>query len=100
MCGCGVIRRQYVDEFVTDIERSNSSRGMGDFPHVDEASLFRDDPMLSEDFKLRSGSPCIDAGTALFERGARISFQLPSEAYSGVSPDLGAFEFASGDRSD
>ena len=74
----------------TDIERSN----------VDEASMFRKNPMLSEDFKLKRGSSCIDAGTALFERGTKISFQLPSEAYSGVSPDLGAFEFASDDKLD
>ncbi len=68
----------------TDIKQSN----------VDEASIFRKDPLLDEDFRPKHGSPCIDAGIAQFKRGMSILIQLPSETYSGSAPDLGAFEFA------
>ncbi len=74
----------------TDNEQSN----------LDAESASWGDPLLGEDFKPKPQSLCIDAGTALFERGKETLLQLPAEAYSGLAPDLGAFESASGDRSD
>ena len=73
-----------------DIEHSN----------VDEKSIFREPPLLDKDFKLKGGSPCIDAGIALFRRDMETLFQLPTRAYSGPAPDLGAFEFASDNKPD
>jgi len=74
----------------TDIERSN----------VDEEHTFRENPLLDEDFKLKQKSPCINAGTARFQWEKEILLQLPSDAYFGLAPDLGVFEFASGSKSD
>ncbi|HIE30696.1 TPA: right-handed parallel beta-helix repeat-containing protein [Candidatus Poribacteria bacterium] len=59
---------------------------------VDEKHIFRANPLLDEGFKLKPESPCIDAGTALFKRGMETLLQLPSNAYVGPAPDLGAFE--------
>ncbi|MFQ6040628.1 MAG: right-handed parallel beta-helix repeat-containing protein [Candidatus Poribacteria bacterium] len=61
---------------------------------VDEEHIFRANPLLDKNFKLKLESPCIDAGTALFRRGTETLLQLPSSAYVGIAPDLGAFEAA------
>jgi hypothetical protein len=51
------------------------------------------DPQLDADFRLRAGSPCIDA--ALDELDAPWGpYHLDDATYSGELPDLGAFEFA------
>ncbi|HEX4132202.1 MAG TPA: right-handed parallel beta-helix repeat-containing protein [Pirellulales bacterium] len=50
------------------------------------------DPQLDDKHKPRSGSPCIDAGTASFDYHGE-QFVLPSDSYTGAAPDLGAFEF-------
>jgi len=50
------------------------------------------DPLLDEDQNLQSGSPCIDAGTAHFEKGQLI-LDIPLSEYTGSFPDLGAKEY-------
>jgi hypothetical protein len=51
------------------------------------------DPVLAPDLRLLEGSPAIDAGTALYVWQGITVLDLPSSAYSGAAPDLGAFEF-------
>lgn len=58
---------------------------------VKETLLFAD-PRLDAEHRLGDGSPAIDAGTALFERGGRRLFELPRDSWLGPAPDLGAFE--------
>jgi hypothetical protein len=50
------------------------------------------DPLLGEDFRPREGSACIDAGTALLERGGRVLWKLPREGFAGEAPEVGAYE--------
>jgi nitrous oxidase accessory protein NosD len=51
------------------------------------------DPALAPDLRLLAGSPAIDAGTAIYVWQGIAVLDLPSSAYSGAAPDLGAFEF-------
>jgi len=54
------------------------------------------DPLLDAELAPLAGSPAIDAGSAYFEwLGAPIVDLAPTD-YSGVAPDLGAYEFESG----
>jgi hypothetical protein len=41
---------------------------------------------------LSTGSPAIDAGTAIFEWKGKIVLDIPIEMFLGASPDIGAFE--------
>ena len=52
------------------------------------------DPLLATDGSLGVGSPAIDAGVAQYVRGAETLLDVPSAAYTGSAPDLGAFEVA------
>lgn len=52
----------------------------------------RADPLLSEDFEPRDGSPCIDAGVATYEHLGRRVLELPRDSFLGPAPDLGALE--------
>ena len=51
------------------------------------------DPQLDSDYQPVSGSPCIDAGTAHFEREERPAVRIEETAYSGAAPDIGAYEW-------
>ena len=56
------------------------------------ASMFLTiDPKFDRDYRLATGSPCIDAGAATFEYNGE-NLTLPIESYAGAAPDLGAFE--------
>jgi type IX secretion system substrate protein len=56
-----------------------------------------DDPMFVDtvngDYRLQSGPPCIDVGTAFFEIGADTLINLNPWQYNGSAPDMGAYEF-------
>lgn len=67
--------------------------------NVDEEHIIRADPLLDKRFKLRDGSPCIDAGAARFIWRSAVVFQPDPGTYSGLAPDLGAFEFESNGNS-
>ncbi len=64
--------------------------------NVDVASSVFADPLLTADLELSAGSPAIDAGTAFYVWQGETVLDLPSTAYSGAAPDIGAFEFDSG----
>jgi len=61
--------------------------------NVDEEHTIRADPLLDKHFKLGSGSPCIDTGAAQFIWRSTVVLQPDPGTYSGLAPDLGAFEF-------
>ena len=57
--------------------------------NIDEDPLFvGGDPF---DYHLQTESPCIDAGTALFEFEGDTIVNLLPEEYFGLAPDMGAF---------
>ncbi len=47
------------------------------------------DPLIDPDFRLRAGSPAIDAGTARFEWRGEVVMDQPASSYLGSAPDLG-----------
>jgi Right handed beta helix region len=59
---------------------------------VDLPTTWTSDPLIDSDFDLGKMSPAIDVGTAHYEIGGVVLFDVPSEEYSGVAPDLGARE--------
>jgi hypothetical protein len=50
------------------------------------------DPQLTALYRLASGSPAIDAGTAFFEHASEVVLNLDPSQFAGAAPDLGAFE--------
>lgn len=58
-----------------------------------EASILGD-PLLDASYRLRAGSPAIDAGVAHFERTGEVIWDEPSSNYTGSAPDLGWLESA------
>jgi cysteine-rich repeat protein len=68
--------------------------------NVDAASTLLADPLLTSAYLLQDGSPAIDAGVAFFTYGAEVVVDLPTTAYGGAAPDLGAFEWVPGTGAD
>jgi hypothetical protein len=64
--------------------------------NVDSATTLSADPLLEADLSLSPGSPAIDAGTDYYVWRGETVLDLDVSEYSGVAPDLGAFEFVSG----
>jgi len=64
--------------------------------NVDVDSSVFEDPFLTASLELQPGSPAIDAGTAFYVWQGMPVLDLPSSAFSGAAPDMGAFEFDSG----
>ncbi len=60
--------------------------------NVDTTTTLRADPLLLTDYSLASGSPAIDAGTAVFRVNGQVVWMKPSGQYWGRAPDLGALE--------
>ena len=58
--------------------------------NIDNDPFFVD--IENADFHLQEGSPCIDAGTALFILDGDTLINLSPEDYVGSAPDMGAFE--------
>jgi hypothetical protein len=50
------------------------------------------DPLLDAEFQLRSGSPAVDAGTALFRWRGEVVMDQPAVSYQGAAPDIGWYE--------
>ncbi len=67
----------------------NYESSVVDAPHLTIA-----DPRLAANELLTPGSPAIDTGTAFFQWHGETVLNLPSSAYAGPAPDLGAFEYA------
>ena len=62
--------------------------------HLVMKSTIAKNPKLDSDHRLRSNSPCVDAGTSLYRRGDSVLLKIPRTSYTGNAPDLGAFELA------
>ncbi|KPK24958.1 MAG: hypothetical protein AMJ70_00265 [Dehalococcoidia bacterium SG8_51_3] len=61
--------------------------------NLDLSTTLFDNPILDSTFHLNLGSPAFDAGTAQYTLASgEMVLDLPASAYSGASPDLGAFE--------
>jgi hypothetical protein len=60
--------------------------------NIDSHSTFFADPLLDVNIRLQQGSPAIDAGTTHFEWAGETVLDLPPGTFSGLAPDLGAFE--------
>src|SRR5215216_567640 len=60
--------------------------------NVDSNTSLFADPLLDANAQLQQSSPALDTGTARFEWNGKIVLDLPSKAFSGTAPDLGAFE--------
>ena len=50
-------------------------------------------PLFAADYHLQSGSPAIDAGTAIFNFDGQTVLNIPPEGYAETAPDIGAFEY-------
>ena len=59
---------------------------------VDRATTTGADPRLDADYRPSPGSPAIDAGTAFFAWNSQVVLNRGPGDYSGLAPDLGAFE--------
>jgi hypothetical protein len=60
--------------------------------NLDPANTLFENPHLDTDYQLLPGSPAIDSGTASFTWNSELVLDLQPHEYSGVAPDLGAFE--------
>ena len=49
------------------------------------------------DFRLKSNSPCIDAGVATFVWEGDTIIHIPSTQFNGSAPDIGAIEYSEND---
>ena len=65
-----------------------------DGSNTDKKSTISKNPGLDSYHRLRSKSPCIDAGTSLYRRGDSVLLKIPRTSYTGKAPDLGAFELS------
>ena len=63
-----------------------------DGSNIDKAHTLSRDPLLDAKYRLAENSPCVDAGTARYEREGKALLDLPRSSYAGTAPDLGAFE--------
>ena len=68
----------------------NSSAGAVNWEdgNIDVDPLF----LSSDDYRLQTGSPCIDAGIPFFEWEEDTLINLLPDEYIGLAPDLGAYE--------
>ncbi len=60
---------------------------------VDNPNILLSDPLLDAQFQLQPTSSAIDAGTGFFTWQGETVLDRPSTSYTGIAPDLGAFEF-------
>jgi parallel beta-helix repeat protein len=60
--------------------------------NVDSNTTLFADPLLDANAQLQQSSPALDTGTTRFEWNGEIVLDLPSNAFSGTAPDLGAYE--------
>ncbi len=72
--------------FYSDIQQGWIGEG-----NIDLDPLFIDP--ANNDFHLTENSPCIDEGIAYFEWNDLILIDLSENEYSGIAPDIGAYEY-------
>lgn len=60
--------------------------------NIDLDNIIFIDPLIDSDYFLSTGSPAIDAGTAIFDWKGEIVLDIPQEMFFGAAPDIGAFE--------
>jgi hypothetical protein len=60
--------------------------------NLELASTLFADPLLDSEFRLQPASPAIDAGTSFFQWQGETVLDMPDTEFSGVAPDLGAYE--------
>jgi len=60
--------------------------------NIDTNSTLFADPLLDVNIQLQQSSPAIDAGTTHFEWAGETVLDLQPGSFSGLAPDLGAFE--------
>ena len=60
--------------------------------NIDSNTTLFADPLLDANAQLQQSSPALDTGTARFEWNGEIVLDLPSGAFTGTGPDLGAHE--------
>jgi parallel beta-helix repeat protein len=60
--------------------------------NLDTTHTILENPLLNVNYRLNSGSPALDSGTAFFIWNSEIVLDLQPDVYSGAAPDLGAFE--------
>ena len=61
--------------------------------NMDLSTTWFADPLLAPDFTLLPGSPAIDVGIAQYSHNDELVLDIPVVDYSGLAPDLGAYEF-------
>lgn len=59
--------------------------------NADEAHTLRADPRLDAEGRPLDGSPCLGAGTAVFECDGKELLRIDRQDYAGKAPNLGAF---------
>jgi len=64
--------------------------------NADVATSIAADPLLDADHRISPGSPAIDAGTAFFTWDSQVVLNRGPGDYTGLAPDLGAFEAPAG----
>lgn len=69
---------------------NNGSDNLGS--NIDTATTISANPLFILGYRLREGSPAIDAGTDYFMWKNEMILNLPSNAYYGAAPDIGKFE--------
>lgn len=69
---------------------NNGSDNLGS--NIDTATTISANPLFILGYRLREGSPAIDAGTDYFMWKNETILNLPSNAYYGAAPDIGKFE--------
>jgi hypothetical protein len=60
--------------------------------NADQAHTLRADPRLDAQGRPLDGSPCLEAGTAVFERDGKELLRIDRADYAGKAPNLGAFQ--------
>jgi len=70
---------------ISDIDTVNWAEG-----NIDLDPLFVDAD--NGDYSLQEGSPCVDAGTALYTWEGIALVDIPDSLYNGLAPDMGALE--------
>ena len=61
---------------------------------IGKNNLINIDPRFDNNYLLKSGSPCIDAGVAAYTYTGK-ELVISKSNYSGAAPDIGAFEYGS-----
>jgi len=58
----------------------------------DQATIWREPPLLDENYKITPGSACLDRGTAFFVWNGDTVLNLPPGSFAGSAPDIGTVE--------